>query len=246
MSLTALAPAPASTRRRRKEARPDELIDAALELFVERGFAATRAEDVAHRAGVSKGTLYLYFSSKEDLLRAVIRERVSTQIEATAKRFEGYDGSSVELLLKVASKWWLDVLESPASGVFKIIVTEVRGFPELGAFWEREVIEPGERLLGQVVERGIRRGEFRRVDVASAVHSLVLPFVMLCIHRHTLGACGERRHRLEPRRFIDEHLRLVLRGMLAQPHDATPIETPSDRPRTRAAGAARRKELSRS
>jgi AcrR family transcriptional regulator len=246
VALTALAPAPVTSRRRRKEARPDELIDAALELFVERGFAATRAEDVAHRAGVSKGTLYLYFSSKEDLLRAVIRERVSTQIEATAKRLEAYDGSSVELLLNVASKWWLDVLESPASGVFKIIVTEVRGFPELGAFWESEVIEPGERLLGQVVERGIRRGEFRQVDVASAVHSLVLPFVMLCIHRHTLGACGQRRHRLEPRRFIVEHLRLVLQGMLAVPQDATSFEIAAKNPRTRTAGAARRKELSRS
>lgn len=242
MANTGLA-APQSTRRRRKEARPDELIDAALALFVERGFAATRAEDVARRAGVSKGTLYLYFSSKDDLLRAVIRERVSTRIEATAKRLEAWEGSSVDLLLEMASQWWLDVLESPASGVFKIIVTEVRGFPELGALWRSEVIEPGERLLGQVVERGIRRGEFRSLDVASAVHSLVLPFVMLCIHRHTLGACGNRRDRLEPRRFIDEHLRLVLRGMLAGPQDAPPTEFAGQDRRARAAATARCKEV---
>ncbi|HEY5634453.1 MAG TPA: TetR/AcrR family transcriptional regulator [Burkholderiaceae bacterium] len=243
MAYTGLA-APHNTRRRRKQARPDELIDAALALFVERGFAATRAEDVARRAGVSKGTLYLYFSSKDELLRAVIRERVSTRIEATAKQLEAYDGSSVDLLLEMASQWWLDVLESPASGVFKIIVTEVRGFPELGAFWHSEVIEPGERLLGQVLERGIRRGEFRRVDVASAVHSLVLPFVMLCIHRHTLGACGKRRDRLEPRRFIVEHLRLVLQGMLAKPHVATSAEIAGQDRRGRAGEASRQEESS--
>ena len=63
-------------RKRRKEARPSELLEAALELFVEKGFAATRLEDVASRAGVSKGTLYLYFENKDALFKAVVQEGI--------------------------------------------------------------------------------------------------------------------------------------------------------------------------
>lgn len=206
-----------ATRQRRKEARPGELIDAALELFVEKGFSATRIEEVAHRAGVSKGTLYLYFPSKEALLKAVISERVSSEISAGAQQAERFKGPMSELLLTVMSQWWLRTLDGPVSGVFKIIVSEVRNFPEIGEQWVREVIEPGERLVGTILERGIATGEFRPVDVPTAVHSLVLPMVMLCLHKHSLGACAHESHDLDPRGFVTAHLELMLHGLVADP-----------------------------
>jgi AcrR family transcriptional regulator len=204
----------AAPRQRRKEARPQELLDAALELFGEKGFAATRTDDVAERAGVSKGTLYLYYPSKEELLKAVISQRLSSEIAAGAEQAENFEGSTAELLTQVLATWWQDVFDSPASAVFKIVITEVRNFPEIGEFYVRQVVEPGKQLIGMIIERGISRGEFRPVDVPSVVMSLVLPMVMLCLHKHSLAACAPMESAVEPKRFIAQHVELVLHGLL--------------------------------
>lgn len=207
----------AGTRQRRKEARPQELLDAALDAFVRKGFAATRTEDVAAGAGVSKGTLYLYYPSKEELLKAVIRHYLSAEIAAGAAQFAQHAGSMSELLGEVLPAWWSRLFDSPASGVFKLVVTEIRNFPEIAAFYASEVIEPGEALIRRVIERGIASGEFRRVDVHNAVHSLVLPMVMLCLHKHSVGACAHDRSPIDAHRFIRDHIALVLRGLAADP-----------------------------
>ena len=224
MPLAASAINAPPARQRRKQARPQELLDAALTLFVERGFAATRMEDVATLAGVSKGTLYLYYASKEDLLKAVIRERLSSEIEAGALEVAQHVGSHADLLRKLLAHWWLRVLDSTASGVFKLIVTEVRGFPEIAEYYVREVVTPGQQLIGGMLERGIAAGEFRAVDVNAAVHSLVLPMVMLCVHKHSLGACAPV-DVLDPHAFVHQHIDLILRGLVVAappPAPATP------------------------
>ncbi len=203
------------SRRRRKQARPQELLDAALELFVERGFAATKIDDVAALAGVSKGTLYLYYASKEDLLKAVIRERLSHEIEIGAAAVASHAGPCAELLRKLVEQWWLRVYDSPASGVFKLIITEVRSFPDIAAYYHREVVEPGTRLVGAVLERGIASGEFRRVHVEAAVHSLVLPMVMLCVHKHSVGACEPFAAGIDPQEFVHRHVELILHALAA-------------------------------
>ena len=214
---TLLAPAVAPSRQRRKEARPQELLDAALELFGEKGFAATRTDDVAERAGVSKGTLYLYYPSKEELLKAVISQRLSSEIAAGAEQAENFEGSTAELLNQVLTTWWQEVFDSPVSAVFKIVITEVRNFPEIGEFYVREVAEPGKQLIGRMIERGIARGEFRDVDVPSVVLSLILPMVMLCLHKHSLAACTPMESMVDPKRFIEQHIKLVLHGLLIPP-----------------------------
>lgn len=208
-------------RQRRKDARPQELLDAALQLFVERGFAATRMEEVAALAGVSKGTLYLYYASKEDLLKAVIRERLSHEIEAGAAFVASHVGSNADLLRDLFVHWWLHVYDSPASGVFKLIITEVRSFPEISEYYHREVVEPGKQLIGRVLERGIATGEFRAVDIPAAVHSLVLPMVMLCVHKHSLGACVPVDDEFDPHEFVHRHVELLLLALMAPP-PATP------------------------
>lgn len=218
------SPTTAPSHQRRKAERPQELLDAALSLFVEKGFAATRIDEVATRAGVSKGTLYLYYASKEELLKAVIAQRLSSQIAEGARKVAEHEGSCAELLLDVLSTWWERVFDSDASGVFKLIITEVRNFPDIAEFYFREVVEPGENLIGGVVQQGIERGEFRAVDVSVVVHSLVLPMVMLCVHKHSLGACGLSDPMLEPRRFVRQHIELLLTGLLApvQPSPTSP------------------------
>lgn len=201
-------------RQRRKEARPQELLDAALELFAEKGFAATRSEEVAARAGVAKGTLYLYYPSKEELLKAVIKQRLSNEIAAVAEHIGQRQDSTANLLTEVLTAWWIRVVDSPTSAVFKLVITEVRNFPEIAEYYVREVVEPGKQLVGRIVQRGIERGEFRPVDVPSAVLSIILPMIMLCLHKHSLGACVPSSTEVDPHVFIRQHVELVLKGLL--------------------------------
>ena len=202
-------------RQRRKDARPQELLDAALTLFVEKGFAATKAEEVATLAGVSKGTLYLYFPSKEELLKAVIRHTLSADIAQGRERLLAHQGSATEALLDLLPEWWETVYDSPNSGMFKLVITEVRNFPEIAEFYAREVVEPGMDVIGQLLQRGMAQGEFRSdLNIMAAVHSVVLPMIMLCLHKHSLGPCACIANILpEPRQLIRSHMALLLQGL---------------------------------
>jgi AcrR family transcriptional regulator len=205
-------------RRRRKEARPAELLDAALALFVEKGFASTRSEEVARRAGVSKGTLYLYFPSKEELLKAVIQQFLADRIAEGAHEIEQAEGPTPALMENLLVDWWMRTYDSPASGVFKLIIAEVRNFPDIARFYAEHVVEPGEALCARLLRRGIERGEFHAVDIDAAVHSILMPMVLLCVHKHSLGACAASKSLdQDPEGFLRAHLALIFRGLLVRP-----------------------------
>ena len=208
------APQPAAVpRQRRKDARPQELLDAALDLFVERGFAATRSEDVAALAGVSKGTLYLYYPSKEELLKEVIRHNVINQIAEGAQIIRDFEGATPELLAMVLRLWWERIGETRASGIVKLMTSEVRNFPEIAQFYVDEVVTPSNQMLEQVIQRGVDRGEFRDVNVVEVVHALVGPLVFLCLNKHSLGACSAA-FLLEPKVVIGALIDMVLYGLV--------------------------------
>lgn len=213
-------------RRRRKEARPAELLDAALELFVEKGFAATRSEEVARRAGVSKGTLYLYFPSKEELLKAVIQQFLAERIVEGARRADAFDqegASTPEVMENLLSEWWMQVYDSPASGVFKLVIAEARNFPDIARFYAERVIVPGTELCVRLLRRGMQRGEFGEVDVEAAAHSILMPLVMLCVLKHSLVPCGiSKSLGSDAESTIRTHLRLVLNGLLVRPGPGLP------------------------
>jgi len=205
-------------RHRRKEARPQELLEAALALFVERGFAATRLDEVATRAGVSKGTLYLYFSSKEELFKAVVRQTLAAEIAEGERVVASFPGTAGHALVEVLTEWWSRIHASTASGVFKLVITEMQNFPELAEFYAEEVVKPGCALVARMLERGIREGEFRPVEVACTVHSILMPMIMICLHKHSLGACGLTDPALkDPSVFIRQHLQLLLQGLTSGP-----------------------------
>jgi len=206
-----------SPRQRRKDARPQELLDAALTLFVEKGFAATRSEEVAQRAGVSKGTLYLYYPSKEELLKAVIRHNLSALIAEGVEMVDAFTGSSADLLNKVLMTWWERFGCTPASGIHKIMIAEAQNFPDIAQFYTDEVIGPGDQLLGRIVQRGVDSGEFRPLPLKEMTIVLFAPVIFLCLHKHSLGACPVVGPDLDPSSVIHAHIDVVLRGMLVRP-----------------------------
>ena len=209
-------------RQRRKETRPQELLDAALDLFVEKGFAATRSEEVARRAGVSKGTLYLYYPSKEELFKAVVRQNLSSLIAEGAELAGSFAGPSSELLEILMTSWWQRVGSTRAAGIHKIVLSEVRNFPELAQFYADEVIAPADRLFSGTVQRGVERGEFRDLPAHEVAHALMAPMIFLALHRHSFGACQIDRAGVDPLAVLRTHLDLVLRGLEVRAAPAAP------------------------
>lgn len=205
---------------RRKQARPSELVAAALDLFVEKGFAATRAEEVAIRAGVSKGTLFLYFSSKEDLFKAVVRENISGLYPEWSSELDQFSGSTSELLHYCMRAWWSRFGDTKASGISKLIMSEARNFPELAAFYQQEVVEPGRALIQRILQRGIDRGEFRPIDLQYGVYLVLAPMMFLVMWKHSLGACLPAQMRISPEAYIQVQIDTILGGLCVPPADA--------------------------
>jgi TetR/AcrR family transcriptional regulator len=200
-------------RERRKQDRPGELLEAALDLFVEKGFAATRVEEVAARAGVSKGTLFLYFPSKEDLFKAVVRENVVTAVAQGAAEVAQFQGTSGELLEWMMLQWWRRYGATKASGISKLVMSEASNFPDLADFFRTEVITPAHALVRSALQRGKDRGEFRDVDTELALHSVMAPLLFLVMWKHSMGPCCPSHDQIDPEAFISEHAQLMARGL---------------------------------
>ena len=205
----------ARKRARRKDARPGELLDAALDLFVEKGFAATRAEEVAHRAGVSKGTLFLYFTSKEELFKAVVRQNISGQLLQWNAQFDGFAGSSAEMLRLCMGEWWTRIGATRAGGITKLMLSEARNFPELAAFYQEEVIRPGQQLIRRILQRGVERGEFAPIDARYGSYVVLAPMIFLQMwqHAHGAGQAPADEFRLEPLQYLEVQLQTILHGL---------------------------------
>ncbi len=196
---------------RRKDARPEEIIAAALDLFVERGFAATRLDDVAARAGVSKGTLYLYFENKEDLFKAVVRGNVVPVLQYGEDLVQKFSGDSIDLVRKLVLGWWELTGSTKIAGIPKLIIAEAGNFPDLAKFYYDEVIMRALSMFRQVLQRGTAAGEFREVDADHLVHVALAPLVMLAVWRHSFACCEEEK--LQPKRYLDAYLDMILHSL---------------------------------
>jgi len=204
---------------RRKEARPQELLAAALDLFVERGFASTRLEDVARRAGVSKGTLYLYFENKEELFKAVVRENIVHIIGQAEDSIAASDESSPDLLRAILMAWWNQIGATKLAGITKLMMAESGNFPELVQFYNEEVIDRGNGLIASVLARGVARGEFRPVDPLLLTPILVAPVLMLMMWTHSFLPCDAGN--IDPQAYMAEFIDLTLRGLRPDAHAAS-------------------------
>jgi len=171
--------------RRLPEERPRQILDAALQVFGERGLAGARLDDIARRAGVSKGTIYLYFANKEELFREVVRAIVVDRLRQAADK--AGSGDPVEELKRYLRAHW-DFVRSPEfQTIFKLVIGELHNFPDLAEFYGREVVMPTTQLLAGMIRRAIERGDFRRVDpilAARFMSSTVMTHSTWCARRH--------------------------------------------------------------
>lgn len=149
---------------RRPEDRPTEILDAALLVFSEQGYARTKLEEVARKAGVSKGTVYLYFESKEALFRAMVRNYVGEALVAVREIVRQHQGTSEALLLQIMDVIWTSMRSEKKARLSKLVHSEMANFPELARFYFAEVVIPSREMVSEIITRGIKRGEFGKVD----------------------------------------------------------------------------------
>ena len=210
---------PVVRHERRKDARPGELLAAALDLFVEKGFAATRVEEVAARAGVSKGTLFLYFASKDELFKAVVRENISGRFPQWNVEIETFEGSAADMLRYAMTVWWERLGSTKASGITKLMLSEAKNFPELAAFYQQEVMQPAHEMVRRILQRGVDRDEFAPMNMQYAVYAVLAPMLFLQMMQHASQACcaSTDTSQLVPEEFLAAQVQTLLDGLRLRP-----------------------------
>jgi AcrR family transcriptional regulator len=199
---------------RRKDDRAAEILEAALACFSENGFAATRMEDIAMRARITKGTIYLYFESKEDLFKNLARQSIGAQIETVTAHVKAFEGNSADLLRFVLGTVGHFVTTSDRVVLPKVLLAEAGKFPELAEFWRREVIDRGLGLFTNIIKRGQARGEFRKLPPEHAARLCVAPFVIIMFWRTTFSRFDETPYDYQG--LVQSHLDTLLRGLAVE------------------------------
>jgi AcrR family transcriptional regulator len=201
--------------RRRKAERPAEIVRAALEVFADKGFAAARLEEIAKRAGVSKGALYLYFETKEDLFRAVVRQAIAPNVDVVKAMAAAHPGPLADLLRGVTAHVAGLMETTPLGGVLKMVVGEAGNFPELARVWHDQLVSQVLDAISSALAAAQARGEVRSGDPRIYALQLVSPLVVGILWRETFTPVGAPP--FEIRAVLSQHVETLLRGMETRP-----------------------------
>jgi AcrR family transcriptional regulator len=200
---------------RRPDKRPGEIVAAAVEEFAEKGFAAARLDEIARRAGVSKGALYLYFNTKEDIFRAVVREAVAPNVAAMRAMAEAYEGPFAELAPMILQRLVAAAGTTRLPAVAKLVISESRNFPDLARAWHDSVVSEAVGVVSDLIARAQARGEIRPGRPRFFAFSLIGPLLMGFLWRETFQPIGAEPIDLEA--LARQHADTVLGGMLVRP-----------------------------
>lgn len=201
--------------RRRSEARPGEIVEAALDLFVEKGFASTKMDEIAKRAGVTKGTVYLYFPSKEDLFRAVVQDMMGPNLETGERMLAEHEGPAADLLRQLLEGWWRLFGSQRLACLSKLMTGEGSNFPHLAQYYTEQVVLRGRRIFEAALRRGIERGEFREVPVTDTARLALAPLVHASIAKRSMLQYDPQGWDMD--RYLKLHIDLFLRGLAKEP-----------------------------
>lgn len=195
--------------RRRKEQRPEQITRAALSAFAEKGYDATRVTDVARRAGVSKGLLYLYFRTKEELFKAVVKSVVMPKLDALDDAVARTDLSAEAFLRGPFVSFAQELPRSPARMLVRLMVAEGPKHPDLTAWYWENVVGKGIAILKRLIERGVAAGEFRRSALQEFPQMLIAPVLFSIVWTLVFSP----HHELDTDRFIERHVDLLLEAV---------------------------------
>jgi AcrR family transcriptional regulator len=199
--------------RRRKADRPGEIVEAALAVFAEKGFAAARLDEIAARAGVSKGALYLYFATKEDLFRAVVEQAIAPNIQAVRAMIAAHPGPISDLLRLVPERITALLETLPLGGVVKMVIGEAGNFPEIARVWHDRLVAHALGAMTDAIAAAQKRGEVRAGDPRTYALQLMAPVLLGVIWDETFVPIGAEAFELPA--LARQHVETMLAGMLA-------------------------------
>jgi AcrR family transcriptional regulator len=201
------------TRRRRKAERPQEILEAAFTEFSRHGYAQTTLDRIAERAGVTKGTIYVYFENKEHLFISMVREITKTTLDTVHGMFESHDGSTADLLRAQFSFIYQHIVEDRRRReVLRMLIAEAPRFPALADRYHDEILRPCLGMLRQAIQRGIDRGEIRNTAIINSPQVVIAPIALVDLWMMMF----DDRQPLDMKAYFEAHLDLVLNGLLAK------------------------------
>jgi len=200
--------------RRRKAERPEEIVRAALAVFAEKGFAAARLEEIARRAGVSKGAVYLYFETKEDIFRAVVERAIAPNLGAVKAMAAAHPGPLADLLGGVTVHIAQVVQNTPLGGVLKMVVGEAGNFPEIARVWHDELVSQALGAMTAAIAAAQARGEVKPGDPRTYALQFIAPLLVAVLWRETFVPVGAEPFDLPA--VMRQHVETLLRGMLTE------------------------------
>lgn len=207
---------------RRKDARPAEIVDAAMDVFVEKGFAAARLDEIARRSGVAKGTLYLYFATKEDVFRAVARQAFAANLAAIEQATAAFHGSLGEIVPVILMRAADTLGDRRIPAIVRMVIADSHAFPDLARIWHDDVVSRLLVLLTGLVAAAQARGEVRAGDPQLHALSILGPMLMGLLFREVFGGFSPHTPKLEA--LAAQHAETILRGLLVSSEPAPGAE----------------------
>ena len=199
-------------RRRRKETRAAEILEAAIAEFTEHGYTGARIARIAQRAGAAKGTVYLYYATKGELFEAMVREVISPVISDLGRTLDDWRGSWADLLRHLIGHLYQQLVDDPTRrGIMRILIAEGARFPELPRFYHREVIARAQGLVGEILRRGVAAGEFRDSPIVAEPRVVIGPAFLAAVWRMVFEPVAP----LDTTHYALAHADLVLHGLIA-------------------------------
>jgi AcrR family transcriptional regulator len=211
--MTEVLEARTETRRRRKAERPQEILEAAFVEFSRNGYAMTTLDRVAEHAGVTKGTIYVYFENKEHLFISMVREVTKAALDTVHEMLETHEGATADLLRAQFSFIYQHIVEDRRRReVLRMLIAEAPRFPELADRYHQEILRPCLDMLRQAIRRGMDRGEFRKSAIVDLPQIVIAPIALVDIWMMMF----DDRQPLDMKAYFNAHLDLVLNGLLAK------------------------------
>ena len=214
--------------KRKKEVRPQEILKAATELFVEQGFSATLVSMVANKAGVQPGTIYVYYENKEALFKAVIHAAMDPVLQYSNDFLKQYTGSSKNLLFELTHQWWKLMESEACAGIPKLVTAESKNFPDLTRFYMDQVLVHAKRIVEGVLEYGIQKNDFfvENLDISARImmHSLH----EITVYAHSFDSLADEK--LDIELYLDQLASFFYKS-LSNPH---PVDRPLKGPEIQA------------
>jgi AcrR family transcriptional regulator len=211
--MTEMLEARTDTRRRRKAERPQEILEAAFVEFSRNGYAMTTLDQIAEHAGVTKGTIYVYFENKEHLFISMVREITKATLDTVHEMLETHEGSTADLLRAQFSFIYQHIVEDRRRReVLRMLIAEAPRFPELADRYHQEILRPCLDMLRQAIQRGMDRGEFRNSAIIDLPQIVIAPIALVDLWMMMF----DDRQPLDMKAYFNAHLDLVLNGLLAK------------------------------